>query len=329
MDELGIDRLGLLTHDIGDTVGGELLARQTRGHLVGGGHRPGGHQRHLYMDLVQLSVGQQFLEALPDERLALGGAGPGRRSSTGLAGTFSPAHRVADEELDGAWELIAAEGGELLLARHARYIEERRHNESRFTPPVVDHPSPLTVVWGTDDPIAVPAMADRLAAARPEARVVRLDGVGHYPMVEAPERFLAACWTDVNARPTRGRPVRRWPGSRRGVRRTSRRVTPPTAASRPRTPRGRSGRRCRAPSSWLGQRGAGARTGRPTGLPTRPAPRRWRSTTPRPGLHLFESGGVRPAQQLTAGVPVGPVDPGQLAVGGDGPVEIGLRPGRR
>ena len=36
------------------------------------------------------------------------------------------------------------------------------------------------------------AMADRLAAFRPDARVVHLDGVGHYPMVEAPDRFLAA-----------------------------------------------------------------------------------------------------------------------------------------
>lgn len=189
--ELGIDRLGLLTHDIGDTVGGELLARQIEGtwsvevtdRVVTNGT--------LYMDLVQLSVGQQFLEALPDERLE---SGVLTREAVidGLAGTFSPAHRVADSELTAAWELIAADEGELLLARHARYIDERRHNESRFTPPVVDHPAPLTVVWGIDDPIAVAAMADRLAAARPEARVVRLDGVGHYPMVEAPERFVAA-----------------------------------------------------------------------------------------------------------------------------------------
>ena len=30
-DRLGLDRLSLLTHDFGDTVGGELLARQARG----------------------------------------------------------------------------------------------------------------------------------------------------------------------------------------------------------------------------------------------------------------------------------------------------------
>jgi pimeloyl-ACP methyl ester carboxylesterase len=189
--ELGIERLGLLTHDIGDTVGGELLARQLEGawpvevtdRIVTNGT--------LYMDLVQLSAGQQLLESLPDERLD---AGVLTRDAVvgGLAATFGTANPVADAELAAAWELISAEGGERLLPRHARYIEERRRNESRFTPPVVGHPSPLTVVWGTDDPIAVPAMADRLCAARPDARVARLGGVGHYPMVEAPERFVAA-----------------------------------------------------------------------------------------------------------------------------------------
>ena len=189
--ELGIDRLGLLTHDIGDTVGGELLARQLSGswpvevtdRVVTNGT--------LYMDLVQLSAGQQVLEALPDERLA---AGVLTRDGVvaGLVATFSPLHQVGDAELAATWELITADEGERLLARHARYIDERRRHEARFTPPVVDHPSPLTVVWGIDDPIAVPAMAERLAAERPDARVVRLDGVGHYPMVEAPDRFAAA-----------------------------------------------------------------------------------------------------------------------------------------
>ena len=42
-----------------------------------------------------------------------------------------------------------------------------------------------------DDPIAVPSMVDTLCEARADATVVRLDGVGHYPMVEAPALFLA------------------------------------------------------------------------------------------------------------------------------------------
>ena len=189
--DLGVDRLGLLTHDIGDTVGGELLARNLEGGwdveitdrvLTNG---------TVFMDLVHLSDGQRLLEALPDERLP-----PGVLDRDGvvggLAATFGPSSTVAPDELDAAWTLISGEDGERLLPRLARYIEERRRFEPRFTPPIVDHPSPLAVVWGTADPIAVPAMADRLAAARPDARVVRLDGVGHYPMLEAPDRFLEA-----------------------------------------------------------------------------------------------------------------------------------------
>ena len=46
---LGIDRLALLTHDMGDTVGGELLARRCRGHVAGGGDVPRRDQReHLH-----------------------------------------------------------------------------------------------------------------------------------------------------------------------------------------------------------------------------------------------------------------------------------------
>ena len=51
---------------------------------------------------------------------------------------------------------------------------------------------PLGIVCGQDDPIAVPSMVDRLHTACPDASVTLLDGVGHYPMVEAPERFAAA-----------------------------------------------------------------------------------------------------------------------------------------
>ncbi len=86
--------------------------------------------------------------------------------------------------------LVVRDDGQRLLPRLIRYIEERRANERRFTGAIETDPSPLHVVWGLDDPIAVPSMVDTLVAARPAASAVRLEGVGHYPMVEAPQRFL-------------------------------------------------------------------------------------------------------------------------------------------
>ena len=53
-------------------------------------------------------------------------------------------------------EQIMRDDGHLLLTRLIRYIEERRQNESRFTGAIESDPSPLHVVWGMDDPIAVP-----------------------------------------------------------------------------------------------------------------------------------------------------------------------------
>ena len=110
----------------------------------------------------------------------------------GLAATFSPASSVSPDELVAQWQLIARADGHRLLPRLIRYIEERRRDEARYTGAIESHPSPLHVVWGVDDPIAVVAMSDRLRAARPDAVVELLDGVGHYPMIESPARFAAA-----------------------------------------------------------------------------------------------------------------------------------------
>ena len=72
VDRLGIDRLGLLTHDVGDTLGGELLARQLEGGWPVEIDRPGAVTNgSIYMALAQLSDGQQFLSPSPTP--------PGRR----------------------------------------------------------------------------------------------------------------------------------------------------------------------------------------------------------------------------------------------------------
>jgi len=188
--EVGLDRVVLVSHDMGDTVGGELLARSAEeclgfevvGRLVTNGS--------IYIDMAHLTIGQQLLLSLPDERLAEGlVAAEGYRS--GLADTCAVAHRPGDEELDAQWALQSHRGGHLLMARLIRYVEERRREERRFTGAIESHPSPLAVLWGTDDPVAVVAMVDVLHRARPDATVVRLEGVGHYPMLEVPELFAA------------------------------------------------------------------------------------------------------------------------------------------
>jgi pimeloyl-ACP methyl ester carboxylesterase len=186
---LGIDEVDLLTHDVGDSVGGELLARSLDGELGFSVRRRVVTNGSIYMDLVQLSEGQKFLLSLPDEPVDLITE---ELWTGGLRATFAPGSDVSDEELALQWACFSSGDGQRMMPRTIRYIEDRQAEERRYTEPIEVHPSPFGVVWGRQDPIAVHAMAERLAAVRPGTPLVTLDHVGHYPMVEDPDSFSAA-----------------------------------------------------------------------------------------------------------------------------------------
>ncbi len=190
--DAGVTTLALLTHDLGDTVGGELLARHGEGRWSVEITRRVLTNGSIYIEMAHLSAGQQLLLSLPDERLLETAGIDGTTMQGSLAATFSPRSRVEAPDLEGEWELISHNQGHLLLPRTIRYIEERRRNQARFTGAIESHPSALAIVWGTEDPIAVAPMATRLHEARPDARLVWLEDVGHYPMLEAPTAFLDA-----------------------------------------------------------------------------------------------------------------------------------------
>jgi pimeloyl-ACP methyl ester carboxylesterase len=190
---VGLSRVVLVTHDMGDTVGGELLARDLDGALPFAISARVLTNGSIYIDMARLTAGQQLLLALDDQRVDLAAAGvdPGEGFRQGVAQTFSPDHPAAAEELDAQWELASHAAGHTLLARTIRYIEDRRAEERRFTGAIERHPSPLGVVWGARDPVAVHAMTDRLLQARPDAACVTLPTAGHYPMIEVPDDFAA------------------------------------------------------------------------------------------------------------------------------------------
>ncbi len=189
--DAGVSRLALLTHDMGDTVGGELLARQSEGSWTVEITRRVLTNGSIYIEDAQLTAGQQALLALPDELLPAGII-DGDSTAAALRATLSPGAVVGDDDLIGAWELMSHKDGHLRLPRTIRYIEDRRARQARYTGAIESHPSPVTVVWGVDDPVAVVSMTERYSAARPDAALHLLHGVGHYPMIESPQLFSEA-----------------------------------------------------------------------------------------------------------------------------------------
>lgn len=189
---LGIERVDLLTHDMGDTVGGELLARDLEGALPFSVGRRVLTNGSIYIGMAQLTDGQQLLLSLPDQAEPMVAADGGESFRRGVHATFAPGSPVEDDVLDAATLLAARDGGLAMLPRTIRYIEDRRAEEARFTGAIEIHPSPLGVVWGREDPVAVHAMAERLTSSVNGVPLITLDGVGHYPMVEAPALFASS-----------------------------------------------------------------------------------------------------------------------------------------
>lgn len=187
---LGLDAFDLLTHDMGDTVGGELLARQAEGGWpveVGTRVVTNGS---IYIEMAHLTDGQKMLLSLPDAQLPEGVGSDPARLAAALVATLSPAHAGVDM-LPHA-EAACYDGGARLMPRLVRYIEERRTTERRYTGAIETHPSPLHVVWGPEDPIAVREMAEHLVSVRPDATLTWLEGSGHYPQLEDPDGYAAA-----------------------------------------------------------------------------------------------------------------------------------------
>jgi pimeloyl-ACP methyl ester carboxylesterase len=175
---------------MGDTVAAELLMRSVEGRLSFEVERAILTNGSIFIDLAQLSPGQLALLSMPDEVLPQPVPLEGFRP--GLTETFGPLHQPSQEDLDAMIWLIARDGGDRLLPRLIRYIEERRANQERWTEGLVRFEGPLAALWGMQDSIAVPAMVERLASIRADTDVVVWDDVGHWPCLEAPDRLVEA-----------------------------------------------------------------------------------------------------------------------------------------
>jgi pimeloyl-ACP methyl ester carboxylesterase len=76
------------------------------------------------------------------------------------------------------------------IMAHMTDAETRRRYElGRRLPHVV---APTLLLWGADDAVNPPALAEQAAHLLPDARVVVLPGAGHQLQVDAPRPFVAA-----------------------------------------------------------------------------------------------------------------------------------------
>lgn len=187
--QLGVQRCVVVGHDMGDTVTAELAHRANAGELGFTIEQIILTNGSIFIDLAQLTRGQRLTLRLPDRQSLF--AMPNFVLRKSLGESFTRTAPAPPGAVDDLIAMIRHDGGDRLMPRLIRYIEERRVHQARWTAGLVDFAGPLTLIWGEEDPIAVVAMTERLAALRPSTAVIRLSGIGHWPSIEAPERLAA------------------------------------------------------------------------------------------------------------------------------------------
>jgi pimeloyl-ACP methyl ester carboxylesterase len=198
LQTLGVRRAHVVGHDMGLTVSVEMLVRHDAGQLgaemasltlCNGSH---------LVELAHLTSVQEML--MTDEgAAAFVAAFDPERFATGLQFVWADPSRTPAVDLRAIAYWMAHDGGLDVIGKIARYNIERRNYADRWRPILGTTKVPIGVVWGDRDPIAIMEIGTKLAELSRGPLAV-LEGIGHYPQMEAPRQWAEAVVRIIDSR---------------------------------------------------------------------------------------------------------------------------------
>jgi pimeloyl-ACP methyl ester carboxylesterase len=184
---VGLERAHLWAHDMGTSVATELLARRERGLCPLALESVTLMNGSVHVELAHLTLGQKLLRS-PLSRV-FARLNSRRTFEAQLRRTFG---REPDEgTLHAMWDLVSRDDGLARMPATIGYVEERKRFRRRWIGALERCDLPLLVAWGRRDPVAVMAIAEKLARGTAGARLETWDDLGHWPQVEDPARVVA------------------------------------------------------------------------------------------------------------------------------------------
>lgn len=188
--QAGIDSTAIVAHDYGVSVAQELLARHAEGALrvdigavafLNGGIYPGFHRPEpSQLALLDPEHGPVISAAI-DEAVF----------SMALAPTFAEDFDAA-EDTAAIWRSISRDEGQRIMHLLIHYMPDRERHAERWTGALEQTDVPRSFVWGMLDPVSGAHMAERIRERLPDAPLLALGDVGHWPQLEAPDLVVGA-----------------------------------------------------------------------------------------------------------------------------------------
>lgn len=183
---LGLTRFHVLAHDYGDTVAQELLARQNRGEGAGqwqsvcflnGGLFPETHRALLTQKLLLSPLGALFNKLSNKKKF-----------DAAFSRVFGPDTKPSAQELDDFWSLVTYNNGKHIFHNLITYMKDRKVHRERWVDALRQSCVPVALINGSVDPVSGAHMVARYQElGLPLNWLERLDTIGHYPQVEAPQ----------------------------------------------------------------------------------------------------------------------------------------------
>ncbi len=183
----GVKQIHLVAHDMGTSIACELLARQAMGLLPFRIDSLVLTNGSIYIELARLTLSQKLLRSPLSGLYARLARWPLFRRQIGRI----VARPVAEVEWQAMWQLMQHNDGLQRMPATIAYVAERYRYYQRWTAPLAELKIPVRILWGRRDPVAVPAIAERLAATIPDAELTWLEDCGHFPMLENPVAMAA------------------------------------------------------------------------------------------------------------------------------------------
>ena len=187
----GVTRYHILAHDYGDTVAQELLARDQENQAPGIKHN---------IESTLLLNGGLFPETHKPvliQKLLLSPMG-GFIARYGSFARFKKnfdhicVHALPEYELRIFWSLLTRSNGRAIIPKLIHYMNERKTYRERWVGALQNAQTPIKLINGLEDPISGMHMLTRYRELIKTPDIFEMEGVGHYPQVEAPKDVIKA-----------------------------------------------------------------------------------------------------------------------------------------
>jgi len=181
----GLTEVMLVIHDMGQSVGSELMKRQQEGTLPF-------HIRHAIVfdgstliNLVNLLPMQSEALDAPDD---LGPDQDKQHVMDGLNDSFGKDHPATEKTLSIMADQILFNNGDRVFNRQIRYMIERKKYLQRWQAGIINFNGPVSMFWGELDPVSVVKMAYAWKDMQPKIELHIWPDAAHWPMIDVPDR---------------------------------------------------------------------------------------------------------------------------------------------